>query len=318
MPRRLGRLAVAVAAVVTAAGSAGLAGVLAAPASSAPAAAACPRATGVTVVVDRGSLGGGIDQVCNGAGGGKTAARLFTSSGYSLTYAQRQPGFVCRIDGVPASDPCVNTSPADAYWGLWWSNGRTGSWSYSSLGAASLTIPDGGYVAFAWQSGSKTAPGVPATAHASSPTPTATPSTAGGGGDNGGGGHSASPSTKPSAKPSTQQSTKPSTTPSTSPSTPASTTTTPTPTVVSQPADPTTSTGITPTPSASDSTATTEVPQPSAPTSLGEADGTSDVASNTSGDALPVWVVPAVLVVLAVGAGAAYVVRRRHGHGPPA
>ncbi len=39
---------------------------------------------------------------------------------------------------MPADDPCVNTPPADAYWGLWWSDGTTGKWTYSSLGAASL------------------------------------------------------------------------------------------------------------------------------------------------------------------------------------
>ena len=57
---------------------------------------------------------------------------------------------MCRVEAVPASDPCVNTSPANAYWGLWWSDGRTGTWSYSSLGVTSLKIPAGGSVAFAW------------------------------------------------------------------------------------------------------------------------------------------------------------------------
>jgi hypothetical protein len=163
------------------------------------AAAACSGATGVTVVVDRGALGGGIDQVCNGSGGGNTATTLFTDSGFSLTYVQQTPGFVCRINGQPASDPCVKTPPSDAYWGLWWSDGTSGSWTYASVGAGSLTVPDGGYVAFAWQSGSKSAPGVPATAHTSPPSssPTTTPSSlpstggngGGGGGNNGGGGN---------------------------------------------------------------------------------------------------------------------------------
>ena len=108
--------------------------------------------------------------------------------GYTFTYVQRQPGFVCRINGQPASDPCVNTPPVDAYWGLWWSDGTSGTWTYSSVAAGSLTIPDGGYVAFAWQSGARSAPGAPATAHASSPTsaPTSTPTTGGGGGKGGG------------------------------------------------------------------------------------------------------------------------------------
>ena len=141
------------AAVVLATAAAGLGLVTS---TSAPAtAAACPSASGVTVVVDHGSLGGGVEQVCNQSGGGNAAASNFTGAGFSLTYVQQQPGFVCRINGQPASDPCVRTPPSNAYWGLWWSDGRSGSWTYSSLGAGSLTVPDGGYVAFAWQSGSQ-------------------------------------------------------------------------------------------------------------------------------------------------------------------
>ena len=162
-------------------------------ATSAPAAAAaCTGATGVTVVVDHGSLGGGVEQVCNAGGGGNDAASLFTGAGFSLTYVQRQPGFVCRINGQPASDPCVSTPPSNAYWGLFWSDGRSGSWSYASLGAGSLTVPDGGYVAFAWQSGSQNAPNVAPAPHASSPppapTPTVTPTSGGAGGAGGGAG----------------------------------------------------------------------------------------------------------------------------------
>ena len=34
-------------------------------------------------------------------------------SASSWRYATRQPGFVCRVNGVPASDPCVNASPVE-------------------------------------------------------------------------------------------------------------------------------------------------------------------------------------------------------------
>jgi hypothetical protein len=316
VPRRLGPL---VAAVVTAAVGAGLGGVLAAPASSAPAAAApCSGATGVTVVVDRGSLGGGIDQVCNGAGGGKTAAKLFTGSGYSLSYVQRQPGFVCRIDGVPASDPCVNTPPADAYWGLWWSTGTSGSWSYSSLGAGSLTVPDGGYVAFAWQSGSKTAPGVPATAHAEAPptsaTASATPTTK----------PSSKPSSKPSAKPSSTPSTKASSRPASSPSEAPTVAATETATPTAAP-DQTGAASAPPPARAADSAATTlsESASPSTEAAPSVDSATSDPSASTGeavetedSAALPVWVVPLVLVLLAGGGASAYLVRRRHRPGP--
>ena len=57
--------------------------------------------------------------------------------GVTLGYATRQPGFVCRVNGAPASDPCVNASPANAYWGLWWADGSQASWTYSSYGVGS-------------------------------------------------------------------------------------------------------------------------------------------------------------------------------------
>jgi hypothetical protein len=306
----IARLAAA-ALVVAAAG----AGVIS---TSAPAAAAaCSGATGVTVVVDPGSLGGGIAEVCNSSAGGK-AASLFSGAGFSLTYVQRQPGFVCRVDGKPASDPCVNTPPADAYWGLWWSDGKSGTWSYSSLGAGSLNVPDGGYVAFAWQSGSKSAPGVPASAHAQTP-PTsaaasATPTT--------------KPTTTPTDKPSSKPSTKPSSKPSGKPTSQPTGQTAPTPTgaesVDSAPTsaapDQTGSASPSATEDASDSasattpesatesadvsaTDTSQAPDPTA-----QAGETAPVEEDS---ALPAWVVPAVLVLLAIGGGAAYLLRRR-------
>jgi hypothetical protein len=185
-------------------------------------AAACTSADGVTVVVDYHELGGGVGQVCDAGGAGKSAAAQFADAGFALTRVQRQPGFICRVQGKPASDPCVNTPPADAYWGLWWSDGKSGSWTYATQGVDSLTVPRGGSVALSWNgSASKSAPGVAPAKHASpSPSPTPTPTkqpspqpgggssgssgSAGDGGRGGGGGQGASGSaqTGPSATPS--------------------------------------------------------------------------------------------------------------------
>ena len=135
--------------------------------------------TGVSVVVDFGSLDGGIQKGCD-ASGNRNAAKAFVNTGHPLTYAQRQPGFVCRVDGVPTSDPCVNTSPADAYWGLYWSDGTSG-WKYASSAVGSLTVPTGATVAFSWQDGGGDPPGTaPAPLPSSpspSPRPTRTPTT---------------------------------------------------------------------------------------------------------------------------------------------
>ncbi|MBA4607794.1 hypothetical protein H1W00_04820 [Aeromicrobium sp. Marseille-Q0843] len=131
-----------------------LLGVAAGPASlSAPAqAAACSGSQGVTVVV-------GSSVGCDSDGGGRAASN-FTDAGHRLTYASRAPGFVCRVDGAPASDPCVEASPSDAYWALFYSDGKSG-WAYASVGASSLKVPQGGSVAFVFQtSSSRTWPSV--------------------------------------------------------------------------------------------------------------------------------------------------------------
>jgi hypothetical protein len=123
-------------------------------ATTAPAAAAaCTDAGGITVVVDPGSLTGALSQTCV-ASGGDDAAALFAAAGHTLERVQRFPGAVCRVDGQPESAGCVNMPPTNAYWGLFWSNGTSGSWAYASEGVDSLSVPAGGSVAFAWQASS--------------------------------------------------------------------------------------------------------------------------------------------------------------------
>ncbi len=63
-------------------------------------------------------------------------------AGIAYQTAQRFPGFVCRIAGQPANDPCVNTSPASAYW-AYWIAAPGGSWCYSTFGAGSRRPPPG-------------------------------------------------------------------------------------------------------------------------------------------------------------------------------
>jgi len=110
----------------------------------------CSAGHGVSVVVEFNELGGHDVRTCDADGGDRTAARLFEDSGLALAYVQRQPGFVCRVAGLPAQDPCVNTPPDDAYWSLWWSDGSSAAWHYATTGVGTLTVPDGGSVALAW------------------------------------------------------------------------------------------------------------------------------------------------------------------------
>ncbi len=280
-----------------------VAAAVAIPWSASPAqAAACGSADGVTVVVDFHELGGGVQQACDADGGGSTAATLFTENGFPLTFVQRQPGFVCRVSGKPASDPCVNTPPTNAYWGLYWSKGD-GTWKYSSVGVAALKIPEGGAVALSWQgSSAKSPPGAPAPDHASDP-PAADPSQDGGsgGGGSGGGGtgggadgsgagqqpsETAGSSAAASASASASRTPKPSKSPKASRS-------------------------------AAESEAASLEAAESPSASAEPTSGDPDLAAADSGDGLPGWVVPLVLVGLLGAAGATAYARRSRGvHGP--
>jgi hypothetical protein len=257
-------------------------------------AATCDPGSGVSVVVDFRTLGGGAQSVCDPAGGGQAASTLFTRNGFELTYAQRMPGYVCRVEGVPESDPCVNTSPANAYWGLWWSDGESGTWTYSSLGVQSLKIPAGGSVGFAWDDvDGSVKPGVAPPKQAAAPTPTPNPSPT----------VKPAPTRTPTVEPTPTPAPDPQPTPAPTPAaTPTPTATaTPTPTETPTPT-PTVSPTPSETPSASETVADDEVEPTSAPADPADSDGGS----------LPVWV--PVLVILALfGAAAVVVVRRRSG-----
>lgn len=198
-------------------------------------AAGCAPGTGVTVVVDFGSLGEGAQVACVPDGAGRAGSSVVEDAGFDLRYVVNS-GFVCRIDDKPASDPCQRTPPANAYWGLFESDGTQG-WTYSTVGLGALEVPAGGSIGFRWQDSTSTKqPGVPPNQN---PQPTAAPTTP-----------------KPSAKPTRQPSTKPAVKP-TAPTTPppsvnASTTPTHTPTPT-----PTPTSTPTPTPTPSPVEATT-------------------------------------------------------------
>jgi hypothetical protein len=250
--------------------------------------------SGVNVVVDYGALGGGLVKGCD-ASGNRNAARAFENTRHQLSYAQRQPGFVCRVDGVPASDPCVNTSPADAYWGLYWSDGTSG-WKYSSVAAGSLSLPAGATVAFSWQNGGDadlpgTSPAPPPAASqasptASSPRPTRTPTKA------------ASPTSHATAAGPLSASVTP------TPSASGSATTAPSATgTISATATPT------PTQTPSDASSPTPSGSPSAASASGSTKGLLD-ESDDSGGGLPWWLPLGSIAALAGVGGVVWQVRR--------
>lgn len=265
-------------------------------------AAACSGDSGVTVVVDFNGLGGGVQQACVTGGGGDSAASLFQATGHQLSYATRMPGFVCRVDGVPASDPCVNTSPANAYWSLWWSDGDASSWTYASVSAGALKIPDGGMVAFSWDGVDGQAP---PSASASHPDPPAPPSPTQpppdqGGGDNSGGDHQGPGF---GSSPDVESSVSPGASPSVSPS--ASDEVERGKGGMDQERHPRKDRSDDPSGGASPTLPSVEPP------TAGPSDGGSlaDPASDSGG--LPGWVAPVLIAVLFAAAGVVLLLRRR-------
>lgn len=257
-------------------------------------AAACGGSTGITVVVDSNELGAGISAGCDADGGG-TAASNFEDAGYTLQESQAagMSGFICKVDGRPADGDCTET---DAYWSLWWSDGKSGKWTYANRGAYSLVVPDGGYVAFSWHKGSgqATPPDVAATPRFVEPKPTPTPTKAS--------------TPKPTKKPSPKAAPSPtSATPSASPS--ASATPSATGTTASPSATPT----ATPTeaaPTEPSQTTTAGLP------SIDEiTDGPRATAADADGDedagGFPAWLGIGLVVVVLGAAGAVPVLRRR-------
>ncbi len=102
------------------------------PVSAAP--GPCPDANGVTVVVDFGAFGGGVEVRC-APGQPASGMAALTSVGFTVEGAARSPSFLCRIDGRPGADRdrCVVPSPPNAYWAYWVAD-RGGSWCYSNAG----------------------------------------------------------------------------------------------------------------------------------------------------------------------------------------
>ncbi len=123
-------------AIVVLAAAGGLAPLVQVPSSGAAASTMgpCTGDSGVTVVVDATRLGGGVRTGC-APGSPRDGLEALRSAGFAVRGTARFPGFVCRIDDAPASDPCLDSAPADAYWAYWQGTSGTG-WTYSDTGAA--------------------------------------------------------------------------------------------------------------------------------------------------------------------------------------
>ncbi len=137
---------------------------------------ACDNDQDVTIVVDFGALGGGVNVRC-GTQPIKNGFDVFRNANVSYETVSGSD-FVCRIAGKPGTDTedCANTPPANAYWTYWYAK-PGGEWKYSNLGPGSRKPPPGSYEGWSFNSGDKSsAPRYPVPA-APSTTTTAVPST---------------------------------------------------------------------------------------------------------------------------------------------
>ncbi len=143
---------------------------------------ACPQPdSGVTVVVDFRAAGGGIEVGCAPGSPGSGFAAL-TAAGFGPREVQGLPGFLCTIDGLPASEDCADTPSAEAFWSYWHAD-RGGDWTYSLAGGAAR-VPAPGSVD-GWAFGAANPPGLappnvppPPTATTTSTVPEQTTTTA--------------------------------------------------------------------------------------------------------------------------------------------
>ncbi|MCD6640815.1 MAG: hypothetical protein LT071_12980 [Nocardioides sp.] len=144
----------------------------------APASAAYCSGSGVHVVVDFGALGGGVRTGCYSTSASTYADDAFQGAGFALSWSTGYPGVVCRVEGVPESEPCTDMPPGNAYWGLFEAHG--GGWQYSQRAVTGVRLDPGDSVAFAWQDGGNTdapstAPGPATQTSSPTPQPTASP-----------------------------------------------------------------------------------------------------------------------------------------------
>ncbi|GAB3143203.1 hypothetical protein GCM10027290_19200 [Micromonospora sonneratiae] len=106
----------------------------------------CPDGTGVTVVVDFQDLGGATIVRC-APGDQSTGLTALKNAGFQIAGVARWgESFICRIEGRPgpASEKCIDTPPATAYWSYWHApNG--GAWKYSEWGVTNRKPPQGSF-----------------------------------------------------------------------------------------------------------------------------------------------------------------------------
>jgi hypothetical protein len=111
----------------------------------------CTATSGALVAVDFGPFGGPVERGCDTTP--TTGYELLHEGGFTTTGTDHDgPGFVCRIGGsfhsgtpypTAATEACVLTPSASAYWSYWIAAPGQDDWSYSPYGATGRQLHDG-------------------------------------------------------------------------------------------------------------------------------------------------------------------------------
>jgi hypothetical protein len=116
---------------------------------------ACNDGQGVTLVVDFGSLGGGVNVRC-GPQPISNGYDVFRNANVSYeTVAGKD--FICRIAAQPANANCSNYPPGNYYWSYWYATPGQ-DWHYSSKGAGAHRPSPGAYEGWSFVSSDTATP----------------------------------------------------------------------------------------------------------------------------------------------------------------
>ncbi|WTL28638.1 terpene cyclase/mutase family protein [Streptomyces sp. NBC_01498] len=112
----------------------------------------CTATEGAVVAVDFGPFGGTLRRGCDTTP--TTGYELLHDAGFTTAGTEHDgPAFICRIGHgsvnsgtqypTPATESCVLTPPASAYWSYWVASPGQDTWSYSPYGAMDRKLGDG-------------------------------------------------------------------------------------------------------------------------------------------------------------------------------
>jgi hypothetical protein len=94
----------------------------------------------VTIYVDEGTLASTQPTTrCIPVSGRVSGPAFLTRAGYDIVGTKKYPTqIICRLNGAPASDPCITMPPADSYWAILIEQNNKWTWAQTGIDQATL------------------------------------------------------------------------------------------------------------------------------------------------------------------------------------